>query len=541
MAKRYLQLLFDFRLRSFIYFPGINAVFHIDVHNNTLHYYAGSSILGSATSVGLSVLLIFLIFAAVFSLMARGRRGGARGRGRGRSRAQREDDVEMATSDGASTPTLGHTPPRRRQPPSPDLTSPSTRHITPGTRTRRQNEARVVAQRLAAARGGGRRIPNPAPHARRSRRVQTMQLLGVLNKIMLAITDLGIVAMGCHPMYEDLLSFVERLGNPSHVSNLSDEDVDELAAMDLDAIQRDLDARVEEEESQSLHGEGDGTGSQPGRQHKFPEERSMPKYYNIGSRSKTCSKCGAKLWSKEKDSICCSGGAALSQKDRFSEPPQPLLQLLTDPSNEGKAFRMKIRQMNNSLAMASSGMKMANPPGFSMLAVRGGAHHYVAPPHPVSGEDADRRFAQLYIIDTPEREVEIRVENSTRLGVSWTAEETETLRQLQDMLHENNPLVQQYKQMCDFPVSEVGNYEFVFKTNGIDKRRYNAPVAAEVAGFMPGGEGTGGHREFKVRCRDGGSNVWAMNDMHPLCDPMRFVLFHPRGVIILFIFPIFIY
>jgi hypothetical protein len=31
-------------------------------------------------------------------------------------------------------------------------------------------------------------------------------------------------------------------------------------------------------------------------------------------------------------------------------------------------------------------------------------------------------------------------------------------------------------------------WELVFKTDGsVDRRRYNAPTAGEVAGFMPGG------------------------------------------------------
>lgn len=201
---------------------------------------------------------------------------------------------------------------------------------------------------------------------------------------------------------------------------------------------------------------------------------------------------------------------------------------------------MKIRQHNNTFAMASSGMKMANPPGFSMLAVRGAAHHYVAPPHPVSGNDADRRFAQLYVVDTPAREVEIRVENSTALGVSWTEQDKDLMRQLQEMLHTYNRHVQQFKQMGNFPPEDVGKFDYVFKTDGtIDKQvrhpgRYNAPTAGqgEVAGFMAGGEDSGGDREFKVYCRnmDGrDSNAWEMGDLHPLCDPLRFVLFHPRG------------
>lgn len=40
-----------------------------------------------------------------------------------------------------------------------------------------------------------------------------------------------------------------------------------------------------------------------------------------------------------------------------------------------------------------------------------------------------------------------------------------------------------YQDLPDMP-----EWELVFKTDGsVDRRRYNAPTAGEVAGFMPGG------------------------------------------------------
>jgi hypothetical protein len=78
----------------------------------------------------------------------------------------------------------------------------------------------------------------------------------------------------------------------------------------------------------------------------------------------------------------------------------------------------------------------------------------------------------------------------------------------------------------------------VFRTNGtVDKRRYNAPTAAEVGGFMPGAEGhTVGPRDIVVRARAGvrpdhgcDRDLVRLNDLHPLYDTLHYVLLHPNG------------
>lgn len=316
---------------------GINAVVHIDVYNSTLNFYSGSSgssIWGPVPFFGLALLLIFIILGPLIAYMALGRRGRPPGRGRGRGRRQeREEDVEMGNNQ--STPP--RPPARSREPPSPDAFSPSERHITPGTRTRRQNS---IAGRLPALLAGGRRIgaPQHQPGARRSRRIRTAELLCVLNHIMQTVLALDVVAIHNHPMFTDFLSFTEQHGHPPHFDTLSDEDLDALDAIDLNAIQCELDKMVEGQEELSLSGrEGESDPANDSQQQpRTLEERNRPKYYDVGSRSKTCNKCEALLWKKEKDSICCHEGKAVSEKTRFPEPPPDLLRhLLTDAGSEG--------------------------------------------------------------------------------------------------------------------------------------------------------------------------------------------------------------
>lgn len=47
--------------------------------------------------------------------------------------------------------------------------------------------------------------------------------------------------------------------------------------------------------------------------------------------------------------------------------------------------------------------------------------------------------------------------------------------------------------LCLQDLPDLPEWELVFKTDGsVDRRRYNAPTAGEVAGFMPGGYEIGG-------------------------------------------------
>jgi hypothetical protein len=55
------------------------------------------------------------------------------------------------------------------------------------------------------------------------------------------------------------------------------------------------------------------------------------------------------------------------------------------------------------------------------------------------------------------------------------------------MLHDHNTFVQRFKQVMDMPAHDLPQWEVVIRVNGnVDKRRYNAPTAPEVAGLLPG-------------------------------------------------------
>jgi len=87
-------------------------------------------------------------------------------------------------------------------------------------------------------------------------------------------------------------------------------------------------------------------------------------------------------------------------------------------------------------------------------------------------------------------------------------------------------------QACDIPNNEVNEYEIVFRENTVQRRRYNAPTAGEVAAFIPGTEDEDvRRREVRVtmRATTGNEGMTRIPVSHPAYDPLHFVLFHPNG------------
>jgi hypothetical protein len=94
------------------------------------------------------------------------------------------------------------------------------------------------------------------------------------------------------------------------------------------------------------------------------------------------------------------------------------------------------------------------------------------------------QFAQLYIIDSMDAQVTARL---VALGATGAALHQPTLAGLQQMLHDHNTFVQRFKQVMDMPAHDLPQREVVIRVDdNVDKRRYNAPTAPEVAGLLPG-------------------------------------------------------
>jgi len=140
--------------------------------------------------------------------------------------------------------------------------------------------------------------------------------------------------------------------------------------------------------------------------------------------------------------------------------------------------------------MASSQIKIANPPqGISMIAIQGAIHHLMGPLVPA--QDEQYQFAQLYIIDNHHSQVNLRM---SHLGGANSKLNREVLLRLQNMLHQVNPFVQRFRQVIDMinDNERLIEYQITINTDGsVDHRRYNRPTGHgqdELAGYIPGDE-----------------------------------------------------
>ena len=126
----------------------------------------------------------------------------------------------------------------------------------------------------------------------------------------------------------------------------------------------------------------------------------------------------------------------------FQKPPDLLCNLLTQLTPEGKKFRNNIRMYNQALAFASIGADLDESitgKGVYNFKIQGSVYHRIGPLLPLNGQKP--KFAQIYFHDT-DHELENRMNIFNHL-------DTQIMNQLQDMMHEYNPLYQQFKRSLE--------------------------------------------------------------------------------------------
>ena len=258
--------------------------------------------------------------------------------------------------------------------------------------------------------------------------------------------------------------------------------------------------------------------------------------HSHGTMSYSCELCYAKLWESEKlststkavlkFSFCCGEGRVVIPP--LETPPEFLAHLLTSTDKRGREFRSHIRAYNTSLASCTFRVKVDNELANAKLGVytfciHGVVHHSIGRLIPEPGEPP--KFAQIYIHDgRPEAEVESRLRHMGELCLP-------ELKGLQQMLHEVNPYVSDFKHAVD--VMHSRNAIDVKLTNvessSEDPRTHSAPTAAEIAVLLPGDGYSSGvvNRDIVVHANTG--NIGNINELHRSYDSLHYVLLFPSG------------
>jgi len=193
-----------------------------------------------------------------------------------------------------------------------------------------------------------------------------------------------------------------------------------------------------------------------------------------------------------------------------------------------KLFRINIRNYNNVLAFTSLGVKIDHSvygPGevYTFRIQRELCHRieYLLPAH--ADEPA---FAQIYIFNAdPQQQADVRMSHHVDLL------DRPTLLALQDMILRYNPYFKVFKTARE-RLTEHYNITLHLKTIDVphlDQRRYNRPMASEIAVVMVGSgeESTSGKRDIVIQSRDG--PLRRVSELHSSYCPLRYPMLFPYG------------
>ncbi len=212
----------------------------------------------------------------------------------------------------------------------------------------------------------------------------------------------------------------------------------------------------------------------------------------LGRISQECVFCGAVFWVEERTrgsarrpqySKCCSEGKVLIPRVRTL--PE-YMRMLQDPQK--KELRTKLRSYNAAFAFTSTRVQSVGfelGPRIHTYRVQGAFYHMIGSMELEEGQFP--RFLQAYVYDTA-NEVQNRQLHNPNLC-------QENLMALRDLLGQVNPYVNVFVQAANRIVANPKEEVRVVITAGrnhgeeVDPRRYNAPLADEVAMILLGEPG----------------------------------------------------
>lgn len=190
-----------------------------------------------------------------------------------------------------------------------------------------------------------------------------------------------------------------------------------------------------------------------------------------------CLYCRALKFPKESAGMCCSNGKV--SLPPLNNPPEPLLSYVSGTNAISKHFLQNIRMYNSCFQMTSFGATVVGNGFMPTFKVQGQVYHRIGSLLPLPGEDA--KFLQIYFTNNEEEQV-------NQLCAIFKATRREIIMNLQNLFHNHNNLVRQFK--IALQQMHVNEHTIVFRADrtppGEHERRYNAPTSNEVAAVIVG-------------------------------------------------------
>ncbi|XP_063920386.1 uncharacterized protein LOC135135292 [Zophobas morio] len=234
--------------------------------------------------------------------------------------------------------------------------------------------------------------------------------------------------------------------------------------------------------------------------------------------TKLCLHCRALKFQKEAPGMCCSNGKI--NLPPLTEPPEPLLTYVAGVTRESKHFLQHIRKYNSCFQMTSFGatniVRYNNfMPTFK---VQGQMYHQIGSLLPVSKEDP--QFLQIYFMDNVEKEIDRRCAFSI-------ATDRKIIAELRALFHEHNCLVRDFKSALENVRAD--DFKLIIRADKTPsnehERRFNAPIAPEVAAVIVGTEIT--RRDIVISRRN--QTKQRIAETHRSYDALQYPILFPRG------------
>ena len=248
---------------------------------------------------------------------------------------------------------------------------------------------------------------------------------------------------------------------------------------------------------------------------------------NIGDMDIVCQYCSALKFKKETSSTCCGNGKVLL--DPFPVPPPEINTLWHANTTEGRVFRENARPINNAVCLSSIKVKnrqFAN--GFNPNVIfEGKVQQLVGPLQAAEGEKPC--FSQLYVHD-PSLETGQRFKNMTvpaSMSKSQKRILERVLKTVQEVIHNVNPFVKDFKQIMEIPAEELEHGKIIIsakaRPSGEHERRYNTQLNLQEVSILTNCE------PHDLVLQQRGGKLQSISDLNPKGMPLHFTLLFPHG------------
>ena len=247
---------------------------------------------------------------------------------------------------------------------------------------------------------------------------------------------------------------------------------------------------------------------------------------SIGTMDELCTHCGAFKFRKETPGFCCSSGKV--HPAPFPRPPDKMMNLWEGNGMQANLLKQFSREINNAVCLASIQVTEKVFRRFTPSVIFQG--QVIQRAGALQAEDGETpRFSQLYCIDKTLEETQ-RFENmilSSSVTNSQKQKLKDLLKMIQNVIHEHNPFVNDFKQILEMPAEELKHGKIVIsakaKPANEHPRRYNAPTNLNEISILT----NEARHDLVLQLRGGG--LQKISDLNPKGMPLRFTLLFPYG------------